>query len=114
MLKTAKRYEEVPNRRYMITDEMRLHLSRRAQAAGRDSIEAVVFDWVTLGCYTGIRRSEAFQTKQKEFERVTDHPCNPPRALILEDFVILDRRKRVLDVPAEHGAMLHPTTFARF
>lgn len=30
MLKTAKRYEEVPNRRYMITDEMRLHLSRRA------------------------------------------------------------------------------------
>jgi len=96
MLAAAKRYEEVPKRRYMITDEMRLHLSRRAQAAGRDSIEAVVFDWVSLGCYTGFRRSEAFQTTQTEFERVEDHPCKPPRALILEDLVFLDRQKRVL------------------
>jgi len=96
MLSAAKRYESIPNRRHMISDEMRRHLYKRARETGPDSIEAAIFDWITFGCYTGFRRSEAFQTTQTKYERVLDHPDQPARALILEDLLFFDHRKRLL------------------
>ena len=58
VLKALKDYEEVPNRRRMITDGMMQWLITQASRAGLDSPTQAIVDWILLGRYTGFRASE--------------------------------------------------------
>ena len=96
ILKALDDYEQVPNRRQMITDEMMHFLRDRAKSASIDSLPRALFDWIVLGRYTGYRRSEWCQTTKTLYERLVDWPGEPAKAFIKEDFLFLTKAKRRL------------------
>ena len=96
ILTAARKYEEVPKRRFMITDDMMVYLIKMAKQEDDTSELASIVDWIILGRYTGFRRSEFCQTRQTKFDKVEEYPGKPPRALILSDIRFLDERQRLL------------------
>lgn len=98
MLDTVKKYESVAKRRNMISDPMAHWLHKLAQSQKDDTCHAAIVDWVKLGRYTGFRSSEWCQTKMNTFARITDLEGQPTQAMILTDFVFLDKNERVLTI----------------
>ena len=87
-------YEDVPNRRNMITGEMMQYLLVESRRRHEDSDLAAIVDWLILGRYTGFRKSEWCQSTQSKFDCIEDWPGQPPLAFIISDFQFLDKNKR--------------------
>lgn len=98
IIKTVQKYEDVDNRRNMITDSMMLCLHREARRQHMDSEVSAIIDWLILGRYTGFRQSEWCQTSQSTYKKIENWPGQPPMAMILSDFVFLDKNERRINV----------------
>ena len=48
----------MPNRQEPVTNDMINYIINQAEGKHKDSLEAVMRDWITLGEYTGFRLSE--------------------------------------------------------
>ena len=96
ILKAIKDYEDVPNRRRMITDGMMEWLVDKASKSAEDSAIRAIVDWIILGRYTGFRSSESFQTTQSSYMRIDDWPEGPSLAMTRNDFRFLDGSERHL------------------
>ena len=57
-----KKYKTVPNCKEMISDSMFHHIAALSQHASDDSFVQAIVNWITLGCYTGFRKSECVLT----------------------------------------------------
>ena len=57
-LKEHRRWESMPNRREPITKAMVLHWAKVAKNAHPDSFESAFYDWMVVGKYAGLRKSE--------------------------------------------------------
>ena len=87
-------YENVPNRREMITDGMMHWLLAESKRRHKDSDLAAIVDWLILGRYAGFRKSEWCQSSQTSFERIEEWPGQPPLAFIISDITFMDKNKR--------------------
>ena len=96
ILAAVKDYEEVPDRRRMITDSMMHWLLKAAAKEGPDSSTRAIVDWILLGRYTGFRAAEWSQTTRNKFARITRWPGKPSRAMTRSDFTFLDEGERRL------------------
>jgi hypothetical protein len=96
ILKAVKGYEEVANRRRMITDGMMQWLLVEAARHGPDSPTRAIVDWILLGRYTGFRSSEWCQEHQSKYERIDHWPGQPARAMTRLDFKFLSDLERRL------------------
>ena len=96
ILKAVKDYEEVPNRRRMITDSMMHWLLKAAAKEGPDSSTRAIVDWVLLGRYAGFRAAEWSQTTRTKFARISHWPGKPSRAMTRSDFTFLGQGERHL------------------
>ena len=97
IITALKKYEDVPNRRHMISDSMRHHLQRQAAISAPDSEAAAVHDWVCVGSHNGARRKEFCQRSQTKYDVVEDAPGQPAAAFIRSDFTFLNAHERRLD-----------------
>merc|ERR1712127_297465 len=88
VLKALNDYEEVPNRRRMITDGMMQWLITQASYAGLDSSTQSIVDWILLGRYTGFRASEWCQKTLNTYARI-DWLGQPSLAFTRLDFQFL-------------------------
>ena len=95
ILAAVKDYEDIPNRRRMITDSMMSWLLDQAEAAGQDSATRAIVDWILLGRYAGFRASEWSQTTLTKYARI-DWPGSPSRAFTREDFGFLGHDERII------------------
>lgn len=96
ILKTLRDYESVPNRRAMITDGMTRWMSSRAATASPDSAISAINDWLMIGRYAGLRKSEWCQSSSEDFERLENWPNKPSMAFIASDFTFLGANQEVL------------------
>ena len=103
ILKTLQRYEDIPDRRHMITDGMMHWLVKTSQTLSEDCELTAILDWVILGRYTGFRKSEWCQSSLSKFAVIEDWPGRPPLAFILSDFRYLGRNEDCLphDAPPD-------------
>jgi hypothetical protein len=95
-LARAKKWEGLPKRREMLSDEMLDIFWERKQAAKEDSLDACFFDWLALSRYTGFRSSEWAQTRKTTFERI-DQDNSAARAMVDSDFLFFDSAGRLLE-----------------
>ena len=87
-------YENVPNRRRMITDGMMAWLIKQADNAPLDSEIRAIVDWIIVGRYTGYRSSEWCQECQKDYARINGWPGDPALATTRNDFAFLGNNER--------------------
>jgi hypothetical protein len=89
MSNAVKKYENVPKRQEMISDDMFHFIARLTKRSSQDSFVRAVTDWIILGAYTGFRKSEWCNDHPIEFERITDPQWGTRAtslAIIAEDF----------------------------
>ena len=101
--KAILQYEQVPNRRNMITDAMMHEIHKAATGVHPDSLPAVLKDWYSLARYSGFRRSEWCQKSQTDYQRITERLAGwegpDSQALIFEDFVFYgEGERRIHDI----------------
>lgn len=72
MTNAVKKYETVPNRKEMISDSMFHYMATLYKRASDDSFVHAVVDWITLGCYTGFRKSEWCSDHHDSFATIND------------------------------------------
>jgi hypothetical protein len=89
-------YEQVPNRRNMITDTMIHWMENHVAHLPEDAPERAIFDWILLGRYAGFRRCEWCQVTQAKYERILTWPGNPAYAFIPSDFTFFGENERTL------------------
>jgi hypothetical protein len=90
------RYESVPNRRKMITDQMTHWLLREAKGLSPDHELSALLDWIIVGRYAGFRKSEWCQSSQTSYEVIPDWPGQPSLAIIVSDIHYLGDTKQKL------------------
>jgi hypothetical protein len=90
-----KNYEQVDNRRVMITDAMTQWMYTFVQKLPPDAPERAIFDWILLGRYAGFRPVEWCQHTQTEFRRIEEWPGRPPYGFIPSDFSFLGTNERL-------------------
>lgn len=95
-----KNYEQVENRRVMITDAMTQWMYDYVQKLPPDAPERAIFDWILLGRYGGFRPVEWCQHTQTSFRRIEEWPGQPPYGFIPSDFSFLGTNERHL-TPAD-------------
>ena len=98
---THDKYESVPDRRNMITDDMTRWLFAKAQKYSQDSELFAIVDWILLGRYAGFRRAEWCQTRLTKYDHIAEWPGHVAQAFLLSDFVFLDRNERVVHLTPE-------------
>jgi hypothetical protein len=57
MTHAVKKYKTVPKHKEMISDSMFHHIAALSQRPSGNSFVQAVVNWITLGCYTGFRKS---------------------------------------------------------
>ena len=92
--KAHSSYENVPNRRRMITDGMMEWFIKQAEKAPLDSELRAIVDWIIVGRYTGFRSSEWCQETQKTYARIMGWPGEPSLAMTRSDFTPLGEGER--------------------
>ena len=92
--KAHSSYENVPNRRRMITDGMMEWFIKQAEKAQLDSELHAIVDWIIVGRYTGFRSSEWCQETQKTYARIMGWPGEPSLAMTRSDFTPLGEGER--------------------
>ena len=92
--KAHSSYENVPNRRRMITDGMMEWLIKKAKQSPIDSELRAIVDWIIVGRYTGFRSSEWCQETQTNYARIKGWPGEPSLAMTRSDFTPLGERER--------------------
>ena len=94
VVNALKNYEQVENRRVMITDSMTEWICTYVQKLHPDAPERAIFDWIILGRYAGFRPSEWCQTTQGTYRRIEEWPGQPPYAFIPSDFTFFGINER--------------------
>ena len=115
-LKEHRRWESMPNRREPITKAMVLHWAKVAKNAHPDSFESAFYDWMVVGKYAGLRKSEWVQDaadykKTKDFTRNVDGTV---KAFILADFEFSDVRNRRITTRRKNSTAHKATIRWRF
>ena len=113
IMHAVKRYESVPNRRKMITDQMTHWLIREAKGLPLDHELRSLLDWVIVGRYTGFRKSEWCQSSQKKYEVILEWPGQPPLAIIATDIHYLGENEQRLSHTAKAGDVHYVKFFWR-
>jgi hypothetical protein len=96
VMANLKRWEEIPDRREMFTDDMLEEFYKRKTSARKDSLEDCFFDWLALSRYTAFRRGEWAQTRKHTYERVSEDNLDA-RAMIDMDFVFFNINGHLLN-----------------
>ena len=94
LLEAVRKYEKVPNRREMITDSMfanMIDLYKQYQLTAPDSLVVALFEWVSLGRYTGFRSIEWCHDNEHTYSKISDPLWDGPEAeaLIMADIIFL-------------------------
>lgn len=97
VLTAIESYENIPNRKNMITDKMCRTISELAANKPAVSLEAALYDWITLGRYTGFQKSEWCQDSQTEYEKC-ELKGSPARAMLMKDFKFKDKHQNKIKV----------------
>jgi len=110
IMHAVKRYESVPNRRKMITDQMTHWLLREAKGLSLDHELRTILDWMIVGRYSGFRKSEWCQSSQTSYEIISDWPGQPPLAILESDVHYLGENEQKLP----HTARASEVHFVKF
>ena len=92
--KAHSSYENVPNRRRMITDGMMEWFIKQAENTPIDSELRAIVDWIIVGRYTGFCSSEWCQETLKDYARIKGWPSEPSLAMTRSDFTFLGEEER--------------------
>ena len=103
-LAKVRRWEQLPHRREIISDEMLDFLKSAHLSSRRDSLDDCLFDWVALGRYTGFRASEWAQSRKLSYDLIDDKDWRESRAMIDADFVFFNRQGHLLDKDSSRTA----------
>lgn len=98
ILRECKRWEQMPNRREPITNEMMVYLVKTAEMdPNQDSLLNAVTDFLVMGEYGGFRKSEWLQdTKEARKGKYARNVDDTSKAFILSDFAFR-KNKRALN-----------------
>ena len=96
ILTALNSYEDVADRRNMITDGMTRWFVDQSKKDGPDSAMSAITDWIILGRYAGFRSSEWCQLTQSSYARVDAWPGQPSLAFTRDDITFLGRNERRL------------------
>jgi hypothetical protein len=96
VMANLKRWEEVPDRREMFTDDMLEEFYKWKTTAQPDSLDDCFYDWLGIGRYTGFRRSEWAQERKHSYKTVVELNAEA-RAMIDGDWLFFDERGYLLD-----------------
>ena len=96
ILKALNSYEDVADRRNMITDGMTRWFVDQSKLEGPDSAMSAITDWIILGRYAGFRSSEWCQTTQSSYARIDKWPGTPSLAFTRDDFTFSGANERRL------------------
>lgn len=106
VMANLRRWEAVPNRREMFSDEMHEHFYQNTTGKDPHSMESAFYDWLALGRYTGFRLSEWAQSRKTSFEPIS--PDNPdPKAMRDGDFQFFDSNGKLLEKTADNLTVVH-------
>ena len=97
ILTALNSYEDVADRRNMITDGMARWFVDQAKLDGPDSAMSAITDWIILGRYTGFRSSEWCQITQSSYARIDKWPGTPSLAFTRDDFTFSGTDERQLN-----------------
>ena len=95
VMANLRRWESVPKRREMFTDDMHEEFYQRAIKSAEHSLERCFYDWLALGRYTGYRLSEWAQTRKHSYERISATDSRA-KAMIDEDLLFFDNTGKLL------------------
>ena len=98
ILHECKRWEQMPNRREPVTNEMMAHIvADAAKDTNPDSLLNTIADYLVMGKYGGFRKSEWLQdyadARKGRYARNLDGSA---KAFIIADFSF-QRNKRIID-----------------
>jgi hypothetical protein len=98
LINALRSYEQVPNRREMIYDNMFSLMLKSSKLHHPDSLDSAILDWIILGRVTGARKSEWCQDSQtvKLTAPTLDNIAQQPVAFIPSDFTFQDHEGRIL------------------
>ena len=68
LIHMQEREENIARRRSPISKEMFVAIANHASDSDKDSVESVIFDWITLGRVAGFRVAEYAQTTQNKVD----------------------------------------------
>ena len=99
----VKRWEQIPNLRYPISDEMLLYFlslqSDLVSSNNPDSLDASLIDWIIINRHLGCRASEYSQSTQSKIDKhiVDDKGTSITLAFTRNDFAFQDAQERRID-----------------
>lgn len=100
-------YENVPNRRECISNEMLDKFTMQQKQAPPHSLEDCFQDWLALGHYTGFRRSEWAQTQKLSYEHNYNDTHLPRQAMLDDDCTFFDNVGRLLNKRSDNEDKVH-------
>lgn len=100
----VKRWEALPNRRELISDDMMEAIYHRHLAASQDSLDDCLYDWIAVGRYAGFRASEWAQSRKLTYELIDSVDWREARAFIDADWLFYDQSGRLLDKLSPNNA----------
>lgn len=110
ILKAIRDYEGQAKRRNMITDPMTRHMAEQGRRAKPDSAVDAMTDWLMLGRYAGLRKSEWCQSNLDSYERIKRWPGKPAMAFIAADFTFLGKNEEILRAHELTDDLVHYVT----
>jgi hypothetical protein len=97
ILRECKRWEQMPNRREPVTNEMMAYIVKCAtRDTQRDSRLNAVTDWLIMGEYGGFRKGEWAQDKDDVRKgRYAKNVDGSPKAFLMADFEFRKNKQRI-------------------
>lgn len=97
IIDALKKYEKIPDRREVVTDEMFEYVNELASSAHPDSKISALKDWFAWSRYSGPRRAEWCQDSKNSFQTVPDGPIGEALAFTIDDIQFFDATGRLLN-----------------
>ena len=105
LIHMREREESIARRRSPISKEMFVAIANHASDSDIDSVESVIFDWITLGRVAGFRVAEYAQTTQDKVDEYEYASGNRViKAFIPLDWNFYDKKGRLITVHSLDGS----------
>ena len=114
IITALSKYEKVPDRKEVITDSMFEYIEELASQSDEDSLISSFKDWLTWSRYSGPRRGEWCQKRQKKYEIAEHGNGNEARAITARDVQFYTKHAREISLDDDFSNVAYAAVEWRF